>query len=157
MNRFDDNLICTSSNEGIVSSFLQFGVEFLVVGGLAMAWHCSSRQADDMDLMVNPTPENSKRVSDALMSLGLSGLHADSFARTGVQAPFGLRIHTTSHFEKQCSRWVRDRSRCISGLRYSGAGRLWRVWQCGGVNIRSRLFVNTRLESSAVVTTCRTE
>lgn len=86
MNRIGDNLICTGSNEAIVRAFERFGVDFLVVGGLAIAWYCPSRQADDMDLLVNPTPDNSVKVSIALGSLGLSGFGPESFSRPGVQA-----------------------------------------------------------------------
>lgn len=86
MNRFGDNLICTGSNETIVHAFSRFDVEFLVVGGLAVAWYCPSREADDMDLLVNPTAANALKVYRALTSIGLSGFTPDSFARRGVQA-----------------------------------------------------------------------
>jgi len=91
MNRFGDNLICTGANEEIVRAFAHFSVDFVVVGGLAMAWHCASRKADDMDLMVNPTAGNSERVAAALSTLGLSGFDVDSFAKAGVQAQLKQR------------------------------------------------------------------
>jgi hypothetical protein len=86
MNRCGNNLMCTGANEEIVSTFSRFGVEFVVIGGLAIAWHCTSRQADDMDLLVNPTEANSQRVSNALSALGLTGFGVNSFAKHGVQA-----------------------------------------------------------------------
>lgn len=87
MNRIGDNLICVGSNEEIVKAFSAFGVEFLLVGGLAVSWYCASRQANDMDLLVNPTKENSETVKNALGSLGLNGFASDAFAKLGVQAP----------------------------------------------------------------------
>ena len=85
MNRIGDNLVCTGANEDIVKAFARIGVDFLVVGGLAISWYCSTRQADDMDLLVNPTPENSVKVSQALSALGLSGFGDSSFSKVGVQ------------------------------------------------------------------------
>ena len=87
MNRIGDNLICTGSNEAIVKAFRENAVEFVLVGGLAISWFCSSRQADDMDLLVNPTKENSLKVSGALSSIGLGGFEQNSFAKTGLRIP----------------------------------------------------------------------
>jgi hypothetical protein len=91
MNRIDDHLICHDSNEEIVNAFSKFGVEFILVGGLAVSWYCSSRQANDMDVLVNPTKENSKKVTNALESLGLKGFTSDSFAKLGVQVSLKRR------------------------------------------------------------------
>ena len=87
MNRIDGNLICVGQNEEIVKAFSAFGVEFILIGGLAVSWYCTSRQADDMDLLVNPTKENSEKVKNALGNLGLNGFASDAFAKPGVQAP----------------------------------------------------------------------
>jgi hypothetical protein len=57
MNKVGDTLMHFGANEQIVREFLSVGVEFIVVGGLAVAWYCPDRQADDMDLLVNPTPD----------------------------------------------------------------------------------------------------
>ena len=87
MNRIGDNLVHFGANEGIVCSLLDVGVRFVVVGGLAVAWHCPERQADDMDLLIEPTSENSSRTSEALSRLGLTGFGPESFARLGLQVP----------------------------------------------------------------------
>ncbi len=63
------------------------GVRFIVIGGLAMAWHCPGREADDADLLLDPTLENSKRVSEALRSLGFRDIPEATFARFGLQVP----------------------------------------------------------------------
>jgi hypothetical protein len=87
MNRIGDNLIHTGCNRDLIDAFASAGVEFLLIGGLAVAWFCPDRQADDMDLLVNPTEENSARISSALTRLGMSGFDTRSFARAGLQVP----------------------------------------------------------------------
>lgn len=87
MNRIGDNLICAGLNQEIVKVFSAFDVEFILVGGLAISWYCSSRKADDMDILVNPTKENSEKITNALGKLGLTNFPNDSFAKPGVHAP----------------------------------------------------------------------
>lgn len=87
MNRVGDSLFCTGANEEIVRAFAQSAVEFVVIGGLAVSWYCSERQADDMDLLVNPTSDNSERISSALSALHLNGHDKKSFTRPGLQVP----------------------------------------------------------------------
>lgn len=54
----------------ILSAFIEAGVEFLVVGGYAMAAHRLPRATKDLDLWVRPSPENAKRVLSALDAFG---------------------------------------------------------------------------------------
>lgn len=86
-NRVDDNLIHSGANEPLVRALTAAGVRFVVVGGLAMAWHCPEREADDLDLLVEPTLENSANIAEALEGLGLTGFSNHSFARPGLQVP----------------------------------------------------------------------
>ena len=85
MNRIGDNLICTGSNEKIVRAFVANEVEFLIVGGLAVSWYCATRQADDMDILVNPTIANSEKIHRAFAELNLSGITESAFANCGKQ------------------------------------------------------------------------
>jgi hypothetical protein len=87
MNRVGDSLYHFGGNELLVQALASAGVEFVVIGGLAVAWYCADRQADDMDLLVNPTPENSRRLAMALTGLGLHGFSDHSFMRLGLQVP----------------------------------------------------------------------
>jgi len=90
MNRIDDSLYHTGANKEIVEAFVGSKVDFIVIGGLAVSWYCSTRQADDMDLLVNPEADNSRKVTDALSSLRTmapQGLTARSFSHLGVRAP----------------------------------------------------------------------
>ena len=86
-NRIGDNLIHFGTNEELVSALVSANVRFIVIGGLAVAWHCLTRQADDMDLLVEPSAENSKQISLALTKLQLNGFSDESFAKPGLQVP----------------------------------------------------------------------
>ncbi|MBC7839439.1 MAG: hypothetical protein H7Y39_12465 [Nitrospiraceae bacterium] len=87
MNKIGDTLIHVGANEELVRAFAASDVEFVVIGGLAVAWYCADRQADDMDLLVNPTPENSARISRALDGLHMNGFTLVSFTKLGLQVP----------------------------------------------------------------------
>ncbi len=58
------------------------GVEYLVVGAFAVAFHGFPRYTGDLDLLVRPTEENADRVLRALTAFG--------FGKAGLQAA-GLR------------------------------------------------------------------
>ncbi len=54
----------------IVSALQDEGAEFLVVGAFAMAAHGLPRATGDLDLWIDPTPENANRVWRALLRFG---------------------------------------------------------------------------------------
>jgi predicted nucleotidyltransferase len=64
-----------------VALLLSRGVEFVVVGGHAVAFHGYPRMTDDVDLLVRPTEENGQRIVGALQEFGFGaiGLTADDF------------------------------------------------------------------------------
>ena len=93
MNRVGDSLHHNGANKELVEAFVSREVQFLVVGGLAVAWYVATRAADDMDLLLNPTEQNSARVSQALAGLGLHGFQANSFARLGLQVPLKQHLY----------------------------------------------------------------
>jgi len=49
-------------------------VEYLIVGAYALAVHGVPRATGDLDLWVNPTPENASRILGALEEFGVGGL-----------------------------------------------------------------------------------
>jgi hypothetical protein len=57
-----------------VASFNAHGVEYLVVGGYALAAHGRPRYTGDIDLWVRATPDNARRVLAALKDFGLGAL-----------------------------------------------------------------------------------
>ena len=86
MHRFNDNLVHWHSNEELVRALVAHEVDFVLIGGLAVAWYCESRQADDLDLLVAPTAENSGRIRQALLSLSLPDFDVEMFAKPDVRA-----------------------------------------------------------------------
>jgi hypothetical protein len=87
MNRVGDTLLHFGPNEQLLRALIDNGVDFVVVGGLAVSWYCSTRQADDMDLLVNPTSQNSARISEVLARLHLHCHDSASFSRPGLRVP----------------------------------------------------------------------
>jgi hypothetical protein len=65
----------------LLALFRSHGVEFLVVGGHAVAFHGSPRLTEDLDLFVRPDVANGKRIVDALRAFGFGSLDitADDF------------------------------------------------------------------------------
>jgi len=57
-----------------LSEFLRLlsshGVEYLLVGGYAVGLHGYPRTTGDMDVWVNPTPENASKLVNALVDFG---------------------------------------------------------------------------------------
>ncbi len=86
-NRIGDNLVHFGGNEPLVRALVTMGSRFIVIGGLAVSWHCTERMADDMDLLIAPTAENAAKVAKTFTSLGLFGLPETSFVRLGLQVP----------------------------------------------------------------------
>jgi len=50
------------------------GVEYVIVGGYAVAFHGAPRYTRDLDLYVRPTPQNAERVLVALRKFGFGDL-----------------------------------------------------------------------------------
>jgi hypothetical protein len=74
--------------------FADSGVEYVIVGAYALAFHGAPRASGDIDLFVRPTPANAERVFAALKRFGapLAAGHvtAQDFARPGSVYQIGL-------------------------------------------------------------------
>ena len=68
------------------------GARYLVVGGHALAFHAVPRFTKDLDVWVEPTPDNAGRVMSALVAFGapLSDLSMDDLASTGNVYQIGV-------------------------------------------------------------------
>ena len=53
----------------------EHNVEYLIVGGYALAFHGAPRFTGDIDIFLRPHPDNAKRVLDALAAFGFSFLN----------------------------------------------------------------------------------
>lgn len=78
----------------LLAEFAAAGVEFLVVGGHAVARHGHVRATLDLDVLVRPSAENSRRVFTALASFGAPlaahGVTPADFERPGAVYQLGL-------------------------------------------------------------------
>ena len=68
------------------------GVRALVVGAHAVAFHAKPRFTKDLDLLVEPTKENGRRIVQALDDFGFGsvGLEAKDFAEPGMIIQLGI-------------------------------------------------------------------
>ncbi len=68
-------------------------VEYLVVGGYAVIFHSHPRYTKDLDIWINPTPENASKLMRVFRAFGLpliGGLTEDDFATEGTQLNLGV-------------------------------------------------------------------
>jgi len=74
--------------------FADAGVEFIIVGAYALAFHGAPRASGDIDVFVRPGRANAQRVLDALTRFGAplasAGVTAADFAEPGVVYQIGL-------------------------------------------------------------------
>lgn len=87
--------------EGLNEDFRDFlvlladgGVDFVIVGAYALAFHGAPRASGDIDLFVRPTPPNAQRVFDVLARFGApleaAGVTAADFTQPGAVYQIGL-------------------------------------------------------------------
>ncbi len=79
----------------LLIAFADHGVEFLLVGGWALALHGHGRGTDDMDVLVRATPANAARVYRALAAFGTPieahGVTEGLFAHEEYGYRFGIK------------------------------------------------------------------
>jgi hypothetical protein len=75
-----------------IESLNSHGVEFVVVGAHALAFHGHPRYTGDLDLLVRPTLENAARLEQALIAFSFSslGLAAADFLEPGRVVQLGI-------------------------------------------------------------------
>ncbi|MBW2661635.1 MAG: hypothetical protein JRD93_06545 [Deltaproteobacteria bacterium] len=56
--------------EDMLGLLYKHGVRYLIIGGLAFIYHVKPRYTKDMDLWIDPAPENVKRANNALREFG---------------------------------------------------------------------------------------
>jgi len=60
-----------------LSALLSENTKFLLIGAHALAYHVEARLTEDIDVFVEPSPENSARVFKALTAFGFGSLIGD--------------------------------------------------------------------------------
>ena len=56
--------------EDLLSTLSQHRVRYLIIGGLAFIYHAKPRYTKDMDLWIDPAPDNIDRANEALADFG---------------------------------------------------------------------------------------
>lgn len=78
----------------LLIAFAEEGVEFVVVGAYALAYHGVPRATGDMDVLVRPDAENSQRVWRGLVRFGApvvaAGVTENDFVQADVIYQIGL-------------------------------------------------------------------
>jgi len=76
----------------LLRAFCDHKVRFLLVGAYALGVHGRPRATGDLDLWVEPTPDNAERVMSALQAFGapLTDITMDDFSRPGIVFQMGL-------------------------------------------------------------------
>ncbi len=76
----------------LLELFNKHKVEYLIVGGYALAFHGAPRFTGDIDLFVRPTRENAKRILAALCDFGFGSLDLseDDFTTPGKIIQLGV-------------------------------------------------------------------
>lgn len=76
----------------LLRAFAAHSVRFLVVGAYALAVHGRPRATGDLDVWVDPTPENAGRVWSALRAFGapLDDVSQRDFAAPGIVFQIGV-------------------------------------------------------------------
>jgi hypothetical protein len=76
----------------LLRAFAAADVRFLIVGAYALAIHGRPRATGDLDVWIEPTPENAERVMTALAHFGapMTQISASEFAQPGVVYQIGV-------------------------------------------------------------------
>lgn len=101
--------------EDILELFARYQVRYLIVGGLAFIFHAKPRFTKDIDLWVDPEPENVERANRALAEFGSPALltvgEPDEILQIGV-APNRIDLLRTTvalRFEEVWPRRIESR------------------------------------------------
>src|SRR3989339_809438 len=76
----------------LLELFNKHRVEYLIVGGYALAFHGAPRLTGDIDLFVRPTSENAEWILAALDEFGFGSLNLskDDFTTPGMVVQLGV-------------------------------------------------------------------
>ncbi|WP_206077638.1 hypothetical protein [Pontibacter sp. SGAir0037] len=90
-------MILARDFEEFIALLNKHGVEYLVVGGYALAFHGRPRHTGDLDIWIGVSEENAQRMLQALHDFGLSslGFEEEDFLKEGYVTQIGyppLRI-----------------------------------------------------------------
>ena len=101
-------------------------IEYMVVGGYALAFHGKPRHTGDLDIWINITPENARSMLLVVKEFGMQslGLEEADFLRDGYITQIGyppLRIDILNH---------------IDGLEFKEAKKEMQIIDADGLSVR---------------------
>jgi hypothetical protein len=107
------------------------GVEYLVVGAFAVAFHGYARYTADLDLLLRPSPENADRALRALSQFGFGklGIRAADLCSPGMVVQLGVKpnridLLTTISGVTFDEAWVARSDASLEGIPTSFIGRV---------------------------------
>lgn len=101
-------------------------IEYMVVGGYALAFHGKPRHTGDLDIWINITPENARAMVQVVKEFGMQslGLEEADFLKPGYITQIGyppLRIDILNH---------------IDGLEFKEAKKEMQIIDADGLSVR---------------------
>ena len=84
-------MILAQDFEDFVRQLNQHRVEYMVVGGYALAFHGKPRHTGDLDIWINISEKNAARILNVLMDFGLAsmGFEKNDFLKPGYNSQIG--------------------------------------------------------------------
>lgn len=121
-----------------ISALNRYEVEYLLVGGYAVILHGYRRSTGDMDIWVNVTPENHKRLIKAFLSFGLptSDISEGNFLRNDEMDVFSYGIPPV------CIEILKK----VKGCNFDESYKISKQYDEGGLQIRF-IHINTLIEA----------
>lgn len=96
--------------QGIFASLQKHNVKYVVIGGIASILHGVPRATFDLDILIEPSPDNAHRLLDALSEAGLGTV--------ALTSPEDILAHEITVFKD----WVRiDVQTSVPGLNFHTA------------------------------------
>lgn len=85
-------MILSSDWRAFIASLNSHNVEYVLVGGHAVAYHAQPRFTEDLDILIRRTPENAQRMLAAIKAFGFGslGLTEQDFSLPGQIIQLGL-------------------------------------------------------------------
>jgi hypothetical protein len=113
-----------------IESLNSSGVEYMVVGAVALAYHGFPRYTGDLDVLIRNSPDNARRLESALVEFGMAGLglkaadFEDSYrvVQLGV-APNRIDLLTSLTGITFAEAWVNHIETVMDGTRVNLIGR----------------------------------
>lgn len=76
----------------LLELFNKHNVKYCIIGAFAVAFHAVSRYTKDLDILIDPSPENARHILAALRDFGFGslGLTENDFTQKGMIIQLGM-------------------------------------------------------------------